>query len=68
VRLAEVSGRLVDAQAVRAAYGARVAAVRDAFLQMPARLAAELAREGDEASVRRTLEHEVRRVLTQFST
>lgn len=68
MRLAEASGRLVDAQAVRAAYGARVAAVRDGLLQMPARLAAELAREGDESSVRRMLEDAVRRVLTQFST
>jgi hypothetical protein len=66
-RLGEVAGRLVDAQAVRAAYGARVAAVRDGFLQMPARLAAELAREGDAAKVRAMLDEEIRRVLMYFA-
>jgi hypothetical protein len=67
MRLAEISGRLVDAQAVRASYGARVAAVRDGFLQMPARLAAELAREADAAKVRAMLDEEIRRVLTFFA-
>lgn len=66
-RLGEVVGRLVDAQAVRASYGARVTAVRDGFLQMPARLAAELAREADAAKVRAMLDEEIRRVLTFFA-
>jgi hypothetical protein len=51
----------------RASYGARVAAVRNAFLQMPARLAAELAREEDAAKVRAVLDDEIRRVLTFFA-
>jgi hypothetical protein len=66
-RLGEVVGRLVDAQAVRAAYGARVATVRDGFLQLPARLAADLAREADAAKVRAMLDEEIRRVLTFFA-
>lgn len=67
-RLGEMSGRLIDRDAVRAEFGRQILAVRDGFLRLPSRLAPVLAGETDQAKVYALLDAEVRHVLMQFTS
>lgn len=63
----EARGSLIAVAAVRAALGPVLAAARDAFLQIPARLAPMLAAESDTAAVQNLLDLELDRVLRQLT-
>jgi hypothetical protein len=62
------SGALVPIDDVRAAYARRIAGMREALLQIPARLAPVLAAEGDESKVHDLLQDELYLVLEQVAT
>jgi phage terminase Nu1 subunit (DNA packaging protein) len=66
LKLAEQRGDLVRAADVRAAYAKRAAGLREALLQIPARLASVLAAETDHARVHDTLQAELHAVLSQM--
>ena len=65
LKLSEQRGELVRAADVRSAYSKRAAGLREALLQIPARLAAVLAAETDHARVHDTLQAELHAVLSQ---
>jgi hypothetical protein len=63
LKLAEQQGVLIRADAVRAAHAKRLAGLREALLQVPARLAPVLAAETDQARCHDTLQREIHAVL-----
>lgn len=66
LKLRELRSELVRAADVRMTYAKRVAALREALLQIPARLATVLAAEPDQAKCHVALEHELHQVLSQL--
>jgi phage terminase Nu1 subunit (DNA packaging protein) len=67
MKLAEMQGLLIRADAVRSAWASKIGAARDALLQIPARLAPVLAAESDLAAVTQLLEAELRQALSDLS-
>jgi phage terminase Nu1 subunit (DNA packaging protein) len=67
LKLAEQRGELVRAADVRAAHSKRAAGLREALLQIPARLAAVLAAESSQARVHDVLQRELHEVLSQVA-
>lgn len=67
LRLAEQRGELVRVAEVEASLAAKVAALREGFLQMPARLAPIMAAESDQARCHDILQAELRQVLAQIT-
>lgn len=67
LKLAEQLGELVRASDVRAAYSKRAAGLRESLLQIPARLAAVLAAESDQARCHDVLQAELHAVLQQVT-
>lgn len=67
LRYEQEVGKLVDVERVRAEFGKRVMTVRDQFLRMPERLAPLLVGQGDMDTVKRTLDAEIRAVLSHFA-
>lgn len=63
LKLEKELGRLVDAGVVRARSEAAATLVRDALLQIPVRIAGQLAAETDMRRVRELLTHEIRTAL-----
>jgi len=59
----EKLGQLIKADKVRIAWFQTMRVVRDRLLNLPARLAAQLAAEGDERAVRSLLDEELRKAL-----
>jgi hypothetical protein len=68
LQLAELQGDLIRTADVRAAYAKRAAGLREALLQIPARLAAVVAAEGDQAKCHDILQAELHQVLAQITT
>ena len=66
LKLAEIQGRLVRADDVRASLARRAAAFREGLLQIPSRLSAQLAAETDQAKVHTMLDNELRAVMAQL--
>lgn len=66
LKLAEQRGELVRVAEVEASLAAKVAALREGFLQMPARLAPIMAAESDQARCHDILQAELRQVLEQM--
>ena len=67
LKLAEQRGELVRAADVRAAHARRLAGLREALLQIPARLAAVLAAEVSQAACHDKLQAEIHAVLASVS-
>ena len=67
LRYKRESGDLVAMSDVRAAYARRISTLRDALLQIPARLAPVVAAESDEAVVHDLLQDELHAVLARVS-
>ncbi len=67
LQLAELQGDLIRTADVRAAYAKRAAGLREALLQIPARLAAVVAAEGDQAKCHDILQGELHQVLAQVT-
>ena len=67
LKLGEVAGELVRADDVRAECARLATALRNAFLQMPDRLAPVLAAETEPSRVHALLMTEIRQVLTQLA-
>lgn len=67
LRFKRESGDLVPISDVRAAYARRIATLREAILQIPARLAPALTAESDETKVHDLLQDELILVLEQVS-
>lgn len=67
LKLQEQLGQLVRGDKVRAETARLAASLREAFLQMPARLSPVLAAESDAARVHDLLQAEVRQVLAQLA-
>jgi hypothetical protein len=67
LKLAELQGQLVRADDWAAALAKRAAAFREGLLQIPARLAAQLAAETDQARIHGLLEDELRQVMSQLT-
>lgn len=65
LRYKRESGELVSISEVRAAYARRISTLRDALMQMPARLAPVLAAETDELKLHNLLQDEIYLVLEQ---
>ena len=68
LEVAELRGDLVRRAAVVAALGRRVASLREALLQMPARLVPQLAATTDPIEMDQLLREEVTRALEQVSS
>lgn len=68
LKLAELSGDLVRVADIRAAYARRVASLREALLQLPARLAPVMAAEADMARCHATLTQELQQLLEHAAT
>lgn len=66
LRLAEQRGQLVRAADIRAAQSRKLASLRDALLQLPARLAPLLAAETDAGRIDELLQQELAQVLAQL--
>ncbi len=64
---AEQNGKVIQADAVRAAWSRRVASTRDALLQIPSRLAPVLAAEQSMERIALLLEAELRQALHELS-
>lgn len=62
------AGELIEVQAVRHAHGRRLAALREALLQIPARLAPVVAAESDQARCHDAMQREIHAVLRQVSS
>jgi hypothetical protein len=58
----------VQAASVRSEFARQTAAVRDAFLQLPMRLAPVLTGETNQSKIQTLLDTEIRRALTNFSS
>ena len=67
LRLRETTGELVRADAIRSALARRAATFREALLQIPARLSAQLVAETDQAAVHALLEHELRATMAHLT-
>jgi phage terminase Nu1 subunit (DNA packaging protein) len=67
LKLAEQRGELVRVAEVKAALATKAAALREGFLQLPARLAAVMAAESDQARCHDILQTELRAVLEQLT-
>ena len=67
MKRAEMEGKLIRTDAVRAAWAKRITSARDALLQIPHRLAPVLAAESDMERVAQLLEDELRQVLDELS-
>lgn len=67
MREAELEGKLIRVDAIRAAWARRLSGTRDALLQIPSRLAPILAPETDLDRVALMLEEELRRSLAELS-
>lgn len=67
LKLAEQCGELVRAADVRSHHQRKLAALRDALLQIPARLASVLAAENDAARCHDALQQELHGVLAQIA-
>lgn len=67
MREAELEGRLIRVEVIRAAWAKRVASTRDALLQIPSRLAPTVAAQSDVDQVARVLEEELRQALAELS-
>lgn len=67
LKLAELRGELVRVAHVRAAQARRIAALREGLLQIPARLAAVMAAESDQAKCHDLLQAELHGVLAQVT-
>ena len=68
MKQAEMQGTLIRADAVRAAWAAKITGARDALLQIPSRLAPVLAAESDLVRVTALLEDELRQALAELSS
>lgn len=68
MKQAEMEGVLIRADAVRTAWAAKITGARDALLQIPSRLAPQLAAESDLVAVTGLLEAELRQALADLST
>lgn len=67
MREAELEGKLIRVEAIRAAWAKRISATRDALLQLPHRLAPVLAAETEMERVSHLLDVELRQALTELS-
>jgi hypothetical protein len=67
LKLAEQRGELVRVADVRSAFSKRAAGLREALLQLPYRLSAQLAAEPDQARVHDVLQAELHTVLAQIT-
>jgi phage terminase Nu1 subunit (DNA packaging protein) len=67
LRTAEAAGELVRTDAVRTAHARRLVILREALLQIPARLAPVLAAESEQTRCHDTLQREIQAVLAQVS-
>lgn len=67
MREAELEGKLIRVEAIRAAWAKRISATRDALLQLPHRMAPVLAAETDMERVSHILDAELRQALTDLS-
>lgn len=67
MREAELEGKLIRVDAIRAAWARRIASTRDALMQLPHRLAPVLAAEADLDRVSRVLDDELRQALIELS-
>lgn len=67
LKLAEMQGKVIQTDAVRAAWSRRVAGTRDALLQIPSRLAPVLAAEPSMERIALLLETELRQALHELS-
>lgn len=67
LKLAEQQGHLIRTDAIRAAHAKRLAGLREALLQIPARLASVLAAEPDQAKCHDALQAEIHGVLASVS-
>jgi phage terminase Nu1 subunit (DNA packaging protein) len=67
LQLAELQGDLIRTADVRAAHAKRVAGLREALLQIPARLAAVVAAEADQGRCHDILQAELHQVLGQIT-
>lgn len=67
MREAELEGKLIRVEAIRAAWAKRISATRDALLQLPHRLAPVLAAETEMERVSQLLDVELRQALTELS-
>lgn len=67
MREAELEGKLIRVEAIRAAWAKRISATRDALLQLPHRIAPVLAAETDIERVSHILDAELRQALTDLS-
>lgn len=67
MKQAEMEGLLIRADAVRAAWAAKITGARDALLQIPSRVAPVLAAATDLVEVTHVLEEELRRALADLS-
>lgn len=68
MKQAEMEGKLILADAVRAAWAVKITGARDALLQIPSRVAPVLAAETDLVRVTALLEDELRRALADLSS
>lgn len=68
LKLAEQRGELVRVAEVESSLAAKVAALREGFLQMPARLAPIMAAETDQARCHDILQAELRQVLSLLTS
>lgn len=66
LKLAELQGELIRVSDVRAAYAKRAAGLREAILQLPARLSAQLAAESDQAKCHDLLQADLHGILAQL--
>lgn len=67
IKLAETSGQLIRADAIRSQLARVLSATRDSLMQIPARLAAVLAAESDPAKVHDQLQTELHQSLSQLA-
>lgn len=67
MKRAEMEGKLIRTDAVRAAWAKHITSARDALLQIPHRLAPVLAAESDMERVAHLLEDELRNALAELS-
>lgn len=67
IKLSKEKGKLVDAEEVKTAAFKAARVVRDALLNIPDRVAAEIASESDQLKVHALLTQEIRRVLESIT-
>jgi hypothetical protein len=67
MKAAELEGSLVRVDQVRAELASRLAPVREALLQLPSRLASQLAAQADPSRVQTLLEAEIHQVLAPLA-